>query len=243
VIPPGYDDTRFFPVSHASRRAIKQEENVEGPVVLALGRMAHNKGYDLLIRAMPAVFSRVPEARLLLAVGSTDPSPREREQIGELKTLAQDLSIADRVIFHDYIEDDELPDHYRMADVFALSSRYEPFGMTAVEAMACGTPAVITTEGGLQEHITWGIDALYANPYDPESFGHAIAFVLQYPRVSAQLAKYGSQKARGHFTWTGIAQQVLNVIQGLYTRVKMVEAAASHDDDRPWDDQAVGVNT
>ncbi|HMP07873.1 MAG TPA: glycosyltransferase, partial [Lacipirellulaceae bacterium] len=70
----------------------------------------------------------------------------------------------ERVMFRDYIADDDLADYYRAADVFCLCSRYEPFGMTAVEAMACGTPTVVTTEGGLWEHLTWGLEAIYANP-------------------------------------------------------------------------------
>jgi mannosylfructose-phosphate synthase len=121
------------------------------------------------------------------------------------------LGLEGRILFGNYIPDDELADSYRAADVFALSSRYEPFGMTAIEAMACGTPTVITTEGGLWNQITWGLEALYANPNDCEAFGHSLLEVLQYPQVSDQLAKYGSQKARARFTWTGVAQQLLGV--------------------------------
>ncbi len=226
VIPPGYDDIRFFPVSRASRRALKEELEIEGRVVLALGRMAKNKGYDLLLRAMPAVFQRVDDVKLLLAVGSTEPSQSEVGQIEDLKRLAHDLGIAERVIFRDYIPDELLADYYRAADVFALSSRYEPFGMTAVEAMACGTPAVITTEGGLREHVTWGLDALYANPFDTEAFGHAIHAVLAYPRVAQQLTKYGSQIARARFTWTGIAQQLLGVLRSADLRLPRRRPAA-----------------
>ncbi len=218
VVPPGYDDTRFFPVSEASCEAIKQEHELSGPIVLALGRMAHNKGYDLLIKAMPTVLKRIDNAKLLLAIGSTDPSPREREQLTELQALAQSLGIADRVQFDNHISDVELPDFYRLADVFALCSRYEPFGMTAVEAMACGTPTVITTEGGLCEQVTWGLEAIYANPFDHEAYGHALVSVLQNQRVAAQLAKYGSQKARADFTWMGIAQQVVSILQGFRMR-------------------------
>jgi len=214
VIPPGYDDMRFFPVSRASRQAVKEDLDLEGRIVLALGRMAENKGYDLLLRAMPAVFKRIDDVRLLLAVGSTNPTDDEIEQVDQLKRLADDLGIRDRVLFRDYIPDELLADYYRAADVFALSSRYEPFGMTAVEAMACGTPTVVTTEGGLWEQVTWGLEALYANPFDPEAFGHAIATVLAHRRVSDQLAKFGSQKARARFTWTGVAQQLLRALQG-----------------------------
>ncbi|HMP06728.1 MAG TPA: glycosyltransferase, partial [Lacipirellulaceae bacterium] len=91
-------------------------------------------------------------------------------------------------------------------------SRYEPFGMTAVEAMACGTPTVVTTEGGLWEHLTWGLEAIYANQFDPPAYGHAIATVLQRPAVYDQLAKFGSQKARACFTWSGVAQQLLRLV-------------------------------
>jgi mannosylfructose-phosphate synthase len=213
VVPPGFDDTRFFPVSSATRQALKREAGFEGPVILALGRVADNKGYDLLLRAMPTVLSRVPAARLLLAAGSTEPTPGELRQVEQLRRLAGELGVAERVVFRDYIPEEALPDTYRMADVFALSSRYEPFGMTAVEAMACGTPAVITTEGGLWEMVAWGLEALYANPLDAEAFGHALATVLLYPRIAAQLSRFGSHRARSSFTWNGIAQRLVNLPQ------------------------------
>jgi mannosylfructose-phosphate synthase len=212
IIPAGYDDTRFFPVSGASRTAIKTDLGLAGPLVLALGRLAENKGYDLLLRAMPAVLQRVPDARLMLAVGAGDPDAETAAAEGELRAEADRLGITDQVLFHDYIPDDQLADHYRAADVFALSSRYEPFGMTAVEAMASGTPAVVTTHGGLSEMVNWGVDALYADPFDPDAFGHALATVLQYPRVADQLSRYGAQKARARFTWNGIAQQLVSLL-------------------------------
>lgn len=234
IVPPGYDDTRFFPVSRASRQALKIEYGFDGPIILALGRMAHNKGFDLLIRAMPVVFQRVKGAKLLLAVGSTEPSRREREQIDELKALAGELGIREQVVFRDFLPDQELADYYRIADVFALSSRYEPFGMAAVEAMACGTPTVITTEGGLWELVTWGLEAIYANPFDPEAFGHAVCSVLQHPRLGGQLAKYGSQKARARFTWTGVAQQILRHAENLPLRIGGAHEQEDIEDSEQW---------
>lgn len=213
VVPPGYDDTRFFPVSHSSRDALKRELGLSGRIVLALGRMARNKGYDLLIRAMTPICQRLDDARLLLAAGSTSPNEDETRQLAALRQLTAELGLEDRVLFRDYIPDDELADYYRAADVFALSSRYEPFGMTAVEAMACGTPTVVTTEGGLWEQVTWGLESLYANPNDTEAFGHALLEVLQYPQVREQLSRHGAHKARAKFTWTGVAQQILAVFE------------------------------
>lgn len=235
VVPPGFDDTQFFPVSTATRQALKREAGIDGPVILALGRVADNKGYDLLLRAMPTVLSRVPAARLLLALGSTEPTAGELRQVAKLRQLAQDLGIGERTLFGDYIPEEALPDTYRMADVFALSSRYEPFGMTAIEAMACGTPTVITTEGGLWEMVTWGTEALYANPLDVEAYGHAIATVLLYPKVAAQLALQGSLKARSAFTWNGIAQRLVNLPQlhGVGDGRSRPPRAGMEDDARP----------
>ncbi len=209
MVPPGYDDTRFYPVSEASRALTKHDLGLDGPLVLALGRMARNKGYDLLLRSLPHVFERVDGARVLLAPGSSEPSEGEQQQIAGLRGLARDLGVEDRVLFHDHIPDGALADHYRAADVFALSSRYEPFGMTAIEAMACGTPTVITTEGGLWQMVRWGVDALYANPFDPAAFGHAMVNILSYPRVASQLSSAGAETARARFTWAGVTQQLI----------------------------------
>ncbi len=221
IIPPGYDDTRFFPVSTAQRAAIKRENHLEGRIVMAIGRIAANKGYDLLIRAMRHVIQRLPDTRLILAIGSHTPTADEMPLLDELKQLAQELHIADQVVFsHKWIPDEELPDYYRAADVFALSSRYEPVGMTAIEAMACGTPTVITTEGGLRELITWGLESVYAPPEDDAAFGLAIAAILREPRIAAQLSRYGSYKARAAFTWMGIAQKTLNILQTRPERIR-----------------------
>jgi len=232
VIPPGYDDQRFFPVAKATREMLKSHLGLEGPVVLALGRMAKNKGYDLLVRAMPVVVERVPEARLVLAVGSTEPSPAEVDMINHLRALADELGIADRIVMKDYISDDELADHYRAADVFALSSRYEPFGMTAIEAMACGTPTVITIHGGLYRAITFGRHALYADTFDKEDLGISIVKVLRHPRLAHRLGRMGAHKARSLFTWTGIAQQLISLTEERAT----ARAFTGDEWDEPWND-------
>lgn len=211
VIPPGYDDRRFHPVSPQMRAVRKRQLGLEGHIVFALGRIAPNKGYDLLLRAMPAVFDRVRDARLLLAIGSDDAPDAERTEAVELRQLANSLGIADRVLFRGYIPDEELADYYRAADVFALSSRYEPFGMAAIEAMACGVPAVITTEGGLCEELAAG-DALLANPFDPAELTNALTAVLTCPAVHERVATTGARKVRRDFTWSRIGETVARIL-------------------------------
>ena len=232
MIPPGYDDNRFFPVSVASRHAIRQRLGFAGKVVLALGRLARNKGYDLLIDAFSVVAPRIPDAMLHLAVGGASLNPAEQKILDALKAQVDALGLGQRVKFDSFIADADLADHYRAADVFVLSSRYEPFGMTAIEAMACGAPTVITTHGGLFRAVTFGRHALYADTFDKEDLGISIVKVLRHPRLSHRLARMGAHKARSLFTWTGIAQQLISLIETRATAL----AFTDNEWDEPWND-------
>jgi mannosylfructose-phosphate synthase len=232
MIPPGYDDNRFFPVSAASREAIRQRLNFTGKVVLAIGRLARNKGYDLLIDAFSVVAPRIEGAVLHLAVGGAELHAKEQVLLDELKAQAERLGLADRIAFSGFVADADLADYYRAADVFVLSSRYEPFGMTAIEAMACGTPTVVTTHGGLYRAVTFGRHALYADTFDKEDLGISIVKVLKHPRLAHRLTRMGAHKARSLFTWTGIAQQLVSLIEERATAM----AFSDNEWDEPWND-------
>jgi len=229
MIPPGYDDTRFYPVGEASRAAIRRRIGFSGKVVLALGRLARNKGYDLLIEAFELVAKRDPEAVLHLAVGGEQANHHETAMLADLKARAVATGYADRIHFGSFISEADLPDYYRAADLFVLCSRYEPFGMTAIEAMASGTPTVVTVHGGLYRALAFGRHALYADPFDREDLGMMMAKVFKHPRLAARLARMGAHKARSLFTWTGIAQQLI-------ATVDQTPVAAVTLDDKEWDE-------
>ncbi len=233
MVPPGYDDHRFFPMSEASRMAIRSRLGFQGKVILALGRLARNKGYDLLIDAFSVVATREPTAVLHLAVGGKDMNPYEQKLLAELQQRAVDTGFASRIHFGSFIADDELADYYRAADLFVLCSRYEPFGMTAIEAMASGTPTVVTVHGGLYRALSFGRHALFADPFDREDLGIMMAKVFRHPRLQSRLAKMGAHKARSLFTWTGIAHQLVAAVE------QRMAAAVTLDDtewDEPWND-------
>ncbi len=233
VIPPGYDDSRFFPVGAATRNAIRHRLGFDGHVVMAVGRLARNKGYDLLVHGFSVVAQRDPHARLCLAVGGSNPTPLERRLRAELEELISRLGLADKVRLGSYIPDEDLADYYRAADVFVLSSRYEPFGMTAIEAMACGTPAVVTIHGGLFRALTFGRHALHADPFDKEDLGITIWKVLRDRDLRERLGRMGALKSRSLFTWTGVAQQLVALAGGRPTEAL---AFAEARWDNPWND-------
>lgn len=232
MIPPGYDDNRFFPVSEASRRLIRHRLGFEGRTILALGRLATNKGYDLLIDAFSVVAPRVPDAVLRLAVGGENMDGQERKILKQLKEQVKQLGLRDRVVFSGYVADEDLADTYRAADMFVLSSRYEPFGMTAIEAMACGTPTVVTIHGGLYRGISYGRHALFGDPFDKEDLGITIVKPMKHQRLYGRLGRMGAHKARSLFTWTGIAQQLVSLVEGR----PVSKAVDDHDWDEPWND-------
>jgi mannosylfructose-phosphate synthase len=213
MIPPGYDDNRFFPVGEPSRMAVKEQFGMQGPTIFAVSRLALNKGVDLLIHGFSVVAERNQKATLLLAIGHEDRDEGEEELYQELLKLVREYKLEERVRFIGFIPDEELPDYYRAADVFVLSSRYEPFGMTAVEAMASGTPTVVTIHGGLFRILDYGIHSLFADPFDKEDLGITMLKVLRYKTLRRRLSMQGATLARSRFTWTGVAQQILNSVE------------------------------
>ncbi len=232
MIPPGYDDNRFYPVSEASRQMLRRRLGFKHPTILALGRLATNKGYDLLIEAFAITAARIPHAVLHLAVGGTKMDKPERKILADLKAIVKRHKLGKRVKFSGFISDADLPDYYRAADLFVLSSRYEPFGMTAIEAMACGTPTVVTIHGGLFRAVSFGRHALFGDPFDREDLGIMMMKPLKHLQLRTRLARMGAHKARSLFTWTGIAQQLISLVEGRPT----LKAIDDTEWDEPWND-------
>lgn len=209
MIPPGIDEGRYTPVRPHHLLEIRERLKFKETDVYSVGRAATNKGIDLLIKSLPHLRTLVPKARLQLAVGAN--SERDRKRVDSWKELAKDLGVSRAIRWLSYIEDEEMAAHYRAGGVFALPSRYEPFGMTAIEAMACGTPTVVTTRGGLHEVIEFGVHALYGDPKCPEEFAAMLALPLRHEALRDRLSVDGARFSRRQFGWTGVAKRTLAV--------------------------------
>lgn len=209
-IPPGFDDSLFYRPLEGEQKFIKPLLGWSDPTIFAAGRLAASKGYDLLIQSFPAVLDRIPDAQLIFAIGGVHPVSEESELLISLKILAQSLGVESRVRFIPCVDQARLADYYRAADVFVLCSRNEPFGMTALEAMACGTPTVVTTRGGLWEELNWGQDCIYCDPVDSDALAQAICCPLLQPRIRSQLSQYGASTALSRYTWNVVANRFIN---------------------------------
>lgn len=219
MIPPGYDDNRFFPVGEATQVAIREDFRLpqDRKIISSIGRLSHNKGFDLLVDAFSVVAERADDVLLRLAVGSQNEAVTEDPLRQEIEEKIRAYGLEERVILTDSLPDEEMADFYRAADVFCLPSRYEPFGMTAIEAMACGTPTVVTTHGGLYRTLTYGTDALFADTFDKVDFGITILKAIRYKKIRDRMSTEGAHTVRSLFTWTGIAQQILKSVEGRRT--------------------------
>ncbi len=211
MIPPGIDEGRYTPITQAETTKLRRRLGFRQHDVYTVGRAAANKGYDLLIQALPELRELVPNARLQLAVGANSDS--DREKIDQWKALASELGVTDQVNWLGYVPEDAMPSYYRATPVFALPSRYEPFGMTAVEAMACGTPCVVTVHGGLEEMFDFGSQALFADPKRPREFAVMMSMPLRYPQLRERLSVDGARFARRRFGWRSIARRTLEVME------------------------------
>jgi mannosylfructose-phosphate synthase len=201
VIPPGVNAATFNP--NDDGRAVA---GTERPYVFSLSRIDTNKGLDFLINAFARV-SREADLALVIGGGSAAPKDRERLVLEELRDLAASRGVAERVRFAGYVTDADLPYFYRRARAFVLPSRFEPFGMTALEALACGTPVVATNLGGLARYLEDGRDALLVDPSDAEALAGALLRAATDEELAARLVAAGRETVAREFTWEAIAKK------------------------------------
>ena len=209
IIPPGVDTKRFRPLQPG-----ETEEPLDVPdnYIFALSRIDSNKGLDFLIRAYGLIKDK-SDAMLLIGGGSKNPKQHEMDVKGDLIKIVDELGLADRVVFTGYIPDEVLETYYRKAKVFILPSKYEPFGMTTLEAMSCGTPVVATRFGGIKDDLEDQVDSLMVDPSDSGELSAAILNVLTDEALASKLSENGQKTILERFSWESIAARTLTFFE------------------------------
>ncbi len=177
------------------------------PELLFVGRLQPLKGPDIALRTLAEVRRSVPGARLRV-VGGASGNGQGRTGPAELRALAQELGIADAVIFEDALAQDVLAERYRSAAVLLAPSRSETFGLVALEAQACGTPVVGADVPGL-EAVVRGGGTLVPN-HDPVDHAAAVVRLLTDPAHAAAARRAGLAAARAA-SWDRTVERLLAV--------------------------------
>jgi len=218
VIPNGIDpeDLPLGEESELERLRAEFAAPVER-LVLLIGRLVYEKGFQIALEAMPELIERVPGTRFLVAGSGTHES--------ELKKQATDLGLMEHGTFLGWIGDDVLHLLYRIADVCVVPSIYEPFGLVALEAMASGCPCIVADTGGLREVVPHGEVGLRFRTRDPEELGRMVERVLTDADLRERLVAEASEHVL-RFDWSDVARRTAAIYAELASPAPVAEAAA-----------------
>ena len=201
VVPNGVDRRDFTDAVSESDRL--KAEYGDGPIIVHAGRLVHEKGVQDLIEATPVLAERHPGLRVLVA----GEGPWETE----LKQRSEALGLGDTIRFLGFVGGNRLPGLLAAADCFTIPSRYEPFGMVALEAVAAGTVVVAADAGGLTEFIIDGETGMTHRAGDPRSLAAAVSAVLDDPEMAQRLRRNATEMITRHFDWGPIASRTADI--------------------------------
>ncbi len=174
------------------------------PTALFVGRMAYQKGPDLLIESIPFILHYYPDAKFIF-VGDGDMRHSVENQ-------AWSLGVSHATRFLGYRSGQELVNIYKASDVVCVPSRNEPFGIVILEAWSAGKPVVVSCNGGPSEFVWHEVDGLKIYDY-PESIAWGIGNMFKNFEHARWMGRNGRTAVESSFSWDNIADQVLNVYQ------------------------------
>jgi D-inositol-3-phosphate glycosyltransferase len=228
IIPAGFDPGEFCPISKELARAALGLPVAER-IVLQVGRMVPRKGVDTVVRGFARlVRAKGIEARLVIAGGdSDDPDPERTPELGRLADVAREEQVAERILFAGRARRDQLKYFFSAADVFVTTPWYEPFGITPLEAMACGTPVIGSNVGGIKFTVRDGETGYLVPPRDPEALAERLAHVFGHPRLLSVLGRQAVHRANDLFTWRHVASAVAALYEQVLASVHGGQADVS----------------
>jgi D-inositol-3-phosphate glycosyltransferase len=208
VVYPGVDHARFNPGSRMRARA-RLDLRPDAAVVLYAGRIQPLKGLDVALGAIAQVVDTLEREVIFVIVGGPSGPAGDRE-VARLRALARDLGLGTRVRFEGPQPHRDLPSYYRAADALIVCSRSESFGLTALEAHACGIPIVATAVGGLTHVVRNGISGWLVADATPAAFAAKLQAFLADDAGRHSFAHAAVESAR-RFTWGRTAGELLEL--------------------------------
>jgi D-inositol-3-phosphate glycosyltransferase len=223
LAPCGFDPAELWPMDKAAARR-RLGLPVRGRIILQLGRMVPRKGVDNAIRGLAQLIQQHQQPAELVIVGgdSENGDPAHTPELGRLLKIAQEKGVAEHVRFVGRKTRSVLRYFYSAADVFVSTPWYEPFGITPVEAMACGTPVIGSSVGGIKFSVVDGETGFLVQPNQPEELACRMAQLFNSPALARRFRRQAVQRANELFTW----EKVTATLAEIYERVLVENTSA-----------------
>ncbi len=212
VIHHGVDCDDFSPV--ADRAALRGSLDLpaDGPLIGCFGRIRHQKGNDLFIKAMIRVFQKVPHGKALMMGRATD---ENTGFLQDLKEAVRDADLTDRILFRDEVPIADLVRHFQALDLYVAPQRWEGFGLTPLEAMACGAPVVATRVGAFEELVRDGATGFLIDVEDVDALVRHTSDLLADPDKRAKFASAARVHVTENFSLQAEAASIISVYRNL----------------------------
>jgi glycosyltransferase involved in cell wall biosynthesis len=214
IVPCGVDTGVFTPRGPVAPRSERLR-------LLVLGRLVERKGQDDAVRALTAV----PDAELVVVGGPPADALDADPEVRRLRAVAEEAGVADRLVFTGAVARADVPAWVRSADVVLAVPWYEPFGITPLEAMACGRPVVATAVGGLVDSVADGVTGDLVPPRDPGRLGAVLAALLADPERRAAYGAAGIARVRARYRWSRVVADTEAVYRQVLASRRPVEVA------------------
>ncbi|HET8975258.1 MAG TPA: glycosyltransferase family 4 protein [Solirubrobacterales bacterium] len=216
VIPNGIDPEDLQPQNEEELRRLRGEfARPDESLVLLVGRLVYEKGFQFALEALPEIIERLPQTRFIVAGSGTHEE--------ELRRQAAELGLMEHGTFVGWIGDDVLHSLYRIADVCVVPSIYEPFGLVALEAMASSCPCIVADTGGLREVVPHDEVGLRFRARDPHSLAEMTIRVLDDAKLCRRLTAEAFEHLR-RFDWGDVADRTAAVYDELTVAAPAAEA-------------------
>jgi len=224
IIPCGFSPAEFYPINQKLARTIVGLP-LEERIILQLGRMVPRKGVDNVVKSLARLKSGLDDTRLVIVGGETEsPDPDLCPEIARLQQIAKENNVLDRVTFVGRKSREVLKYYYSAADLFITTPWYEPFGITPLEAMACGTPVIGSNVGGIKYSVEDETTGFLVPPNDPQALADKISLLLSNDLLLGAMKFNSIKRVNSMFTWANVARLVENMYSRLPVPLEIVSS-------------------
>ncbi|WP_205780599.1 glycosyltransferase family 4 protein [Mucilaginibacter limnophilus] len=227
IVPCGFSSNEFYPMDKEVARRVAGLPQGEH-IILQLGRMVPRKGVDNVIAAMGKMKKAKKPVKLVIVGGECEELEEETcPEYARLLNIVRENNLIDSVIFAGRKNRQQLKYYYASSDVFITTPWYEPFGITPLEAMACGTPVIGANVGGIKYSVADGETGWLVPPKDPEALANKLNEVIDDGALLYKAGENALKRVNEHFTWANVASQ----IDSLYKQLRPVakRSLIAHD--------------